>query len=321
MEWAVSSSTAEPERVAALRALGLLDTGPDERFDRITRLAQRIFDVPIALVSLMDEDRQWFKSHPGLDLDELPRDGSLCSHAISGDDVFHVRDAAADPRFADSPLVHGDLGIRFYASQPIVGPTGHKLGVVCIVDRVPRDLSPEDATTLRDLAVLVEQAIAATYLVAVDQLTGLSNRRGFETLAQQALAMCERHRLNATLMYIDLDRLKPINDELGHEAGDRALREFATLLIDTFRSSDVIARLGGDEFAVLLSGSAAATEPTQRLAAAIAARNASGSHEYLLAASVGCGEFDPERPVTLAELVESADRSMYSDKRRRRATG
>jgi hypothetical protein len=130
----------EVVRLAELRSLGLLDDESEERFDRVTRLAQRLFDVPIALVSLIDEDRQWFGSVQGLDVRETPREVSFWAHAIHGDDVFHVPDATADARFADNPLVLGDPQIRFYAGAPISGPRRLQAGNA--VHHRPQPASP-----------------------------------------------------------------------------------------------------------------------------------------------------------------------------------
>ncbi len=148
-------------RIAALRATGVLDTPPEERFDAITRLAQRAFDVPMALVSLVDSDRQWFKSKQGVEADQTSRDVAFCAHAINGDDVFVVRDAELDPRFAENPLVRGDPHVRFYAGYPLNGPQGEKLGTLCIMDRKPRSMSDADLESLRKLGELVEQELVA----------------------------------------------------------------------------------------------------------------------------------------------------------------
>lgn len=304
----------EAERLAELRSLGLLDSEFEERFDRVTRLAQRLFDVPIAMVSLVDEDRQWFKSRQGLDATETSRDVSFCGHAILGDEVLHVPDAAADPRFADNPLVTGDPSIRFYAGFPILGPRGAKLGTLCIIGREPRDLSEDDALSLRDLAEMVEREIAALNLASSDELTGLSNRRGFDLLATKILQVCRRRSLVAMLLYLDLAGFKAINDEFGHAEGDRALQEFARILEDTFRASDVIGRLGGDEFAVLLTGVDDPADAGRRLRSALDARNRTAAG-FRLAASIGIALFDPSGEDTLAALVARADAAMYADKR------
>lgn len=244
----------EATRIGRLRALNILDSSPEDRFDRLTRLAKRLFNVPIALVSLVDENRQWFKSCQGLNTSETPRDISFCGHAILGEDIFQIPDAAQDSRFYDNPLVTDEPHIRFYAGCPLVVGDGNKLGTLCIIDREPRRLDEEDLALLRDLARMAEQELAALQLATIDELTMISNRRGFEALAQHAINMCLRKGEPASLMYFDLDRFKPINDRFGHAEGDRALGDFSKLLQQTFRESDVIGRIGGDEFAVFASG-------------------------------------------------------------------
>jgi signal transduction histidine kinase/CheY-like chemotaxis protein len=149
----------EAQRLAALHALNLLDTPPEERFDRITRLARRLFDVPIALVTLVDADRQWFKSCQGLGVRQTARDISFCGHAILRPDPLVVPDATRDDRFADNPLVIMEPGIRFYAGQPLKAPDGSLVGVFCINDRRPRSLTGEEVELLKDLAGLVEDQL------------------------------------------------------------------------------------------------------------------------------------------------------------------
>src|SRR5262245_44439822 len=128
----------EEARLAALRRLAILDTPREERFDRITRLAMDVFDVPIALIGLVDANRQWYKSCLGLDGSEAPRNLTFCAHAILQDDPLIIEDALLDPRFAGNPFVAGPPHVRFYAGQPITSEGGHKLGTLCLIDRVPR---------------------------------------------------------------------------------------------------------------------------------------------------------------------------------------
>lgn len=143
----------EDARLKALHSLNVLDTPISDRFDRLTRTATRLFKAPTALVSLIDEHRQWFKSACGLDATETSRDVAFCAHAILGDDVFVVLDATKDPKFSDNPLVTGEPHVRFYAGAPLFSPDGMKLGTFCIIDYVPRDVfSGEDKTALQDLA-------------------------------------------------------------------------------------------------------------------------------------------------------------------------
>ena len=146
----------EKERLQELRRYAILDTPPEARFDRITGLAARLFRVPIALVSLVDEDRQWFKSHHGTHLRETPREISFCTHAIQTEGVMVVPDAARDPRFASSPLVTGEPHVRFYAGAPLITSAGFRIGTLCLNDTQPREpLSAEEQKNLADLADIV----------------------------------------------------------------------------------------------------------------------------------------------------------------------
>ncbi len=307
----------ETTRVATLRALNVLDTPAEERFDRLTRLAKRLFDVPIALVSLVDSDRQWFKSRVGLEACETSRDVSFCGHAILDNDVFVVNDAARDPRFNDNPLVDSEPRIRFYAGCPLTVGSGLRLGTLCLIDRTPREFGEEDKTLLRDLAVMAQQELEAVELATMDELTGVSNRRGFVMLAGQTLGMCMRLNKPAALVYLDLDDFKPINDRFGHAEGDRALRDFANLLLATFRDSDVVARLGGDEFAVLVGNADRGTihSALDRLQQTVDGYNRQARRGYGLRYSVGMVTFDPTRHHDIDQLVADADASMYQNKR------
>jgi PAS domain S-box-containing protein len=156
----------EARRHEVLLDLNLLDTPPQASFDRITRMATHLFKVPIALVSLIDTDRQWFKSRVGLALTETPRSVSFCAHAILQDDVMVVQDASADPRFADNPLVRGETAARFYAGAPIDVGDGVRIGTLCIIDTAPRVFSDADRALLRDLAGMVAGEIATIELRA-----------------------------------------------------------------------------------------------------------------------------------------------------------
>ncbi|GGY71806.1 PAS domain-containing protein [Marinobacter zhanjiangensis] len=149
----------EPDRLAALKNTGLLDTAPEERFDRFTRMATRIFNVPIALVTLVDSNRQWFKSSRGLGATETPRDISFCGHAILRPGLLIIEDARLDDRFSDNPLVTDAPHIRFYAGAPLLSSEGHRVGTLCLIDSQPRQLSEADQEILRDLADSVSHEI------------------------------------------------------------------------------------------------------------------------------------------------------------------
>jgi sigma-B regulation protein RsbU (phosphoserine phosphatase) len=147
--------TSEAERLAAVHRYDVLDTPPDGAFERVTALAARLFDVPIATVSIVDEDRIWFKSHHGLDIQEISRDSGLCASAILQSEPWIVTDAAGDPRTLANPLVAGALGLRFYLGAPLTTRDGFNLGTLSVMDRKPRSVSDKDVATLTDLAAMV----------------------------------------------------------------------------------------------------------------------------------------------------------------------
>jgi len=152
----------EAERLVEFRLSGAaIGSPPEERFDKISRMAQRVFNVPFAGISFVEGERQWFKSRQGLPIGDSTRDLSFCGHAINGTEVFIVEDAVLDPRFAQNPLVLEEPRIRFYAGQPIRGPGGHNIGTLCIMDKQPREFSDEDRETLRDLGEMVEKELKA----------------------------------------------------------------------------------------------------------------------------------------------------------------
>lgn len=177
-----SAPPDEKVRLETLYSLKILDTLPEERFDRITRVAAQLFDVPVAMVSLIDANRQWYKSCHGLSVSETPRGISFCAHAILGDDVFYIPDAQLDPRFSDNPMVTGDPHIRFYAGYPIAAANGSKLGTLCLADRKPRQMSESELQLLRDLGNWVQ--------------TELSLVKGLqEEIARQAEMLQENERM------------------------------------------------------------------------------------------------------------------------------
>jgi diguanylate cyclase (GGDEF)-like protein len=160
----MTESWTEKRRLAALKRLGILDTAPEERFDRLTNMVRRIYNVPVALISLIDDDRQWFKSKQGLDIDETPRAHAFCDYTIRQDRLLIVSDATEDVRFQDNPLVTGPPHIRFYAGMPIREPSGFKIGSLCIIDYEPRPVQEMDLDVLRTIASLVEDEIERAYL-------------------------------------------------------------------------------------------------------------------------------------------------------------
>ena len=149
-------ASLEKHRINVLRGFEILDTTAEQPYDDVVFLASQICQTPIALITLVDEDRQWFKAKVGLDINETPRNQAFCAHAIQQPTkIFEVEDATKDPRFIDNPLVTGAPDIRFYAGVPLVAATGEALGTVCVIDREPRTLTMAQAASLRALSRLV----------------------------------------------------------------------------------------------------------------------------------------------------------------------
>ncbi|MEH6397231.1 GGDEF domain-containing protein [Pseudoalteromonas sp.] len=312
----------EDVRLAALRALNILDTQSEESLDRVTRLAKYLFDVPISLISLVDEDRQWFKSCIGLDVKETSRDISFCGHAILDDNPLVICDALNDPRFADNPLVLNAPNIRFYAGYPIKLSNGLCIGTLCIIDIKPREFSSEDTQALKDLALITQREISITQLATRDELTNIPNRRGFILMAERYLDLCIRQQLRAIVIFIDLDSFKPINDKYGHAEGDRVLNLFASVISSSCRKSDLFGRFGGDEFVLLL------TQVTlnecqlliSRIEESACKLNESLPMIATFSFSFGVAEFDPQQPLELEELLQIADADMYKNKAAKKAS-
>ena len=152
----MNQNVNEQERLKTLQLYGILDTAAEKTFDDLTRLAAAICEAPIGLISLVDEDRQWFKSRTGLDAIETPRSQAFCAHAITSNEIMVVEDATLDHRFVDNPLVLKDPSIRFYAGAPLTVESGHNLGTLCVIDTKPRDLS---SLQLESLAILREAVV------------------------------------------------------------------------------------------------------------------------------------------------------------------
>ncbi len=145
----------ESKRLENLHKYGILDTPPDGYFDEITSLATKIFNVPIAIISLVDTNRIWFKSAHGLDVDEIPKSPGLCSSAIMSDELYIVEDARIDPRTLSNPLVAGVMGLQFYAAAPLKSAEGYNLGTICLIDKEPRRLSVHESSMLMQLSRIV----------------------------------------------------------------------------------------------------------------------------------------------------------------------
>ncbi|HIG43399.1 MAG TPA: diguanylate cyclase [Gammaproteobacteria bacterium] len=299
----------EAKRLEMVRSLGLLDTLPEERFDRYTRFAKLLFNVPIAYVSFIDDEIQYYKSVVGLDIEQSPRESSFCSHTIISDGSLVVEDTIDDPRFNDHPMVVNPPYIRFYAGVGVFFE-GVCVGTLCVADIRPKYPTDEELGFLKDLAHMLEQELRSESLSTTDRITGLPNRQGFLATARHAIAMSGRMKWVATLMFIRLDNLKSVIESFGRSDGEKVVREIAQLLLYEFRDSDVIARTGDDRFCVLLTGTATENtqKPLENLAAALHEENMNlpFSIEY----SIGTIPFDPSSPQGIDEMIKAADVAM-----------
>ncbi|MGZ8983392.1 MAG: diguanylate cyclase domain-containing protein [Methylotenera sp.] len=444
--------TNEKERLAALKKYNILDTEPDAALDAMVQLASYICQTPIAAISLIDENRQWFKAISGLDATETSRDVAFCAHTILHNETMIVPDAQQDERFVDNPLVTSTPNIRFYAGVPLVASGGQHLGTLCVIDRIPRELSQEQLNAINILAsnimahldlrlshqharqyigdlqlvafifdaaseammvtdaenriITVNPAFTITtgytlnevvgrnpsflssrrqgkefyqsmwqtlnakgswngelwnkhkngeefaeYLsinvifnqngtkclhVAIfsditerkqadeliwkqanyDHLTQLPNRRLFRDRLEQHIKISHRSSQSVSLLYIDLDRFKIVNDTLGHDVGDQLLVQVATRINQCVRDTDSVARMGGDEFTVILSEvddaiyiDKVAGNIIQKLSRPFIINGA----ELNISASIGIA-ICPKDGADAEQLMRNADIAMYAAK-------
>jgi len=253
----------EPERLNSLHKMLVLDTPAEERFDRLTRLGRRLLRAPFCMLTLIDEDRQWFKSAQGHLFTETPRSDSFCSFTILEEGALVVPDASVDARFFDHSVVAGDPGVRFYAGIPITNEDGFAVGTFCVLDVEPRELDEDDLLALQDLAAcaasefqllrttrseqeLLHEMDEARRRAAVDGVTRCWNQ-------QSILALFEKERREGalSLMVLHLDGLRAINETWGEVAGDAILRQVAERIRAGLRPEDLLGRLTGSSFLVV----------------------------------------------------------------------
>ena len=315
----------ETKRLAALHEYDILDTPPEAAFDRLARAAADLCETQMALISLVDHDRQWFKSRIGIAIDETSRAVAFCAQAINQDEVFIVPDATLDARFAANPLVTGELGVRFYAGAPLTTSDGYRVGTLCVFDRRERrdGLSDNQASVLSALAAQVVSELelrrALTQLRQLlhqDTLTGLPNRLLFQSRFEAALALRRDVDQRGAIVLLDLDHFKHVNDLYGHLAGDNLLKIVAERLAGFIGPDETVARLGGDEFTLILPdcGDDAAIEVRlSRLLRILAAPIELNGREVDIRASAGVACF-PDHGGDPVSLLKYADIAMYRAK-------
>lgn len=310
----------EAIRLDTLDRYDLLDTHSEAAFDRITRIAAQLMGTPVALITLVDHDRQWFKSRLGLDLTETPRSMSLCAKAIEGDLPFIVGDAADDPRFCDNPLVTGPVQLRFYLGVPLRMHDGQKIGTLCVIDHVPRVPTAGQIAALADLARLTVSEIELRHVAMTDSLTGALTRRAVDARIAAEISRSQRYGNALGVIMVDIDHFKRINDRHGHGAGDLVLQSVVARMRSILRNVDVIGRIGGEEFLVLLPETTAAPAVcvADRLRSALETHEIGwGETRLTITCSFGVTSLG-SRDRDQASLMARADTALYAAKRQGR---
>jgi diguanylate cyclase (GGDEF)-like protein len=330
------STVSSPARLAALHAYEILDTDFEDAFDEIVSIASTACNAPVALISFVDESRQWFKARIGLKVRETPLEMSMCRHVLLEHDTMVINDTWLDKRTCTNPLaLAAQKPLRFYAGA-LIRADDQPLGSLCVLDHVPRQLTPEQLHILKTLRNQVVRLLdyrrmnlnqqkllkeldatcsAMQHMAQVDALTGLPNRRVFELrLAHEA--QLQKHAPRPTaLMVIDADHFKRINDTHGHLAGDQVLNQFAGLMRSAMRSQDTLCRWGGEEFVALLPGLTVeqAGQIAQRIHAVLAASSLNaGGRAVTVSASIGLTQLNRyDKP---DDALQRADAAMYRAK-------
>lgn len=316
----------EAQRLQALHQYNILDTPAEDFFDDIVLLAALTCRTPIALITLVDSTRQWFKAKIGIQAIETAREISVCQYALAHpDNVLVISDVTQDARFIDNPLVHGTPYMRFYAGAPLVTADRQVLGTLCVIDSSARTLSRTNQETLKILARRVVAALDTRSEVAslqilstTDALTGLHNRRAFNAIFTTEFLNAKRAGEPLSLILCDIDHFKRFNDTLGHPAGDRLLQSISSVLSRCARGTDDVARLGGDEFAIILPNTTCdvAKQLANRLRQAILAQF---EGEPGATISVGVADIQPDME-NETTLFSEADRALYEAKRQGRGS-
>jgi diguanylate cyclase (GGDEF)-like protein len=323
----------ETLQLGGLQAIDLVDTPLDARFNRLARLARQALRVPVAAISLIDNEREWFKAVAGWNVVELPRAESLSARLVEVDGPVLVADALQDERIRSHSLVTRAPRFRFCAVYPLQDRFERVLGALAAYDVEPREPTPRLVEAFDDLGALVERELfladvgsAQQQLLAkldisrrqalLDELTRLWNRRGGLHLLERALATA-RSGHGVGVCMIDIDHFKSHNDRHGHTAGDQALRKVAALLADSIRPGDVACRLGGDEFLLVFPDVSAEAfakivERIRSRTEALRIRTRSSQIELTLSlGGVTCG---PLQPMTVDEILHRADDALYQAK-------
>lgn len=311
----IDTLSDEPGRIAAVRRLDIFDKPHDRTFEHITELAKRALDVPMAAVSLIDEDRHLWRSAHGIEGAEMPRSASFCTYTVQKRHPLIVEDATADPRFMANPFVCSDPGLRSYIGAPLTMPDGYQIGALCSADVRPRSFSETDIALLTRLADVVVHEIELRQRAAVDPLTGVKQRRAFLETLNAVFEECSARRSPAVLAVVDLDHFKRVNDTYGHPAGDRVLTAAAQACLHHLGIDATVGRLGGEEFGIVFPAAKldVAVAALERVRGGIAALRFDGLDALRVTASFGACELQDAIP-NESVWFKLADAALYAAK-------
>lgn len=242
----------EAERLWDLHRLELLDTPADPCFERIVNLASEALQMPVALVSLVDTNRQWFLARHGLDAQQTSRQVAFCAHTVAAEDLVVIPDTLDDPRFRDNPLVTGDTRFRFYAGAPLYSPEGHVLGTLCVLDQKPRQLDRKQLNLLQQLVDVVRRELFLRRQMTLCQLTGTFQCGSFLRIAASDLVRARAAGFQLACLNVEIVGFRQVNNCWGYQEGDRLLRTVASQLRELLQPRDLSGRLGDSDFALLL---------------------------------------------------------------------
>jgi diguanylate cyclase (GGDEF)-like protein len=321
-------------RIANIHTLDLFYTPIEERFERITRVARRALHVPVAAITLLNDDKQWFKSAAGWGVSELPRNQAICRLTVDENRLLTITDTLKDPRVASSPIVAQAPRFRSYAGYPLTDHHEGVVGTFCVFDLQPREFSPADCQTIVDLAAMAQRELMTDQLSSaqaaltsklsrarrealMDPLTHLWNRRGASVLMKAAFSKADERNGPLTVALLDLDNFKRVNDNYGHQSGDEVLRKVASRLLSAVRSEDAVFRIGGDEFLVLMADTDAkiASRVAERIRRAITDTPVPTRDGAMpVSVSVGFTVRQPRDPIPADTLIERADQALMQSK-------
>jgi len=316
----------EARRLEFLYSCGILDTPRDDRFDRITRLTAKHFGADVAFIGFVDATHQWMKSMSSQDVAPwIERERSVCQLVISSGEPLVIGDMRSDPRLEGHPIA-SSIPLRFYAGVPLLTEDGLALATLCILRRDPSDADAFDVATLQDFAAIAMDELELwhrnrelEHQAETCPLTGIANRRGFDAALDRAIRRSRRSGQPMSLLMLDMDHFKAINDTYGHQAGDEALKAFAQVLkASARRPDDVAARYGGEEFALILpdadkDGAATVAENVREILARAAIPNPRGA-DGKATTSIGIATVGPGSLPETRELISRADSALYKAK-------